>query len=97
MVVNAAQAYGDIGGKIDVSLSKGSHKTGLIKFRDYAGGLDPAINPYIFINILTTKGTFGTGLGLYLAYSVIKGEFNGEISFDSDNMGTTFYISIPIM
>ncbi len=97
LVVNAAQAYGDIGGKIDVSLSKGPHKTALIKVRDYAGGLDPAIKPYIFKNILTTKGTFGTGLGLYLAYSVIKGEFNGEISFDSDNMGTTFYISIPIM
>ena len=97
LVVNAAQAYGDIGGKIDVSLSKGPHKTALIKVRDYAGGLDPAIKPYIFKNILTTKGTFGTGLGLYLAYSVIKGEFNGEISFDSDSMGTTFYISIPIM
>lgn len=97
LVVNAAQAYGDIGGKIDVSLSKGPHKTALIKVRDYAGGLDPAIKPYIFKNILTTKGTFGTGLGLYLAYSVIKGEFNGEISFDSDDMGTTFYISIPIV
>lgn len=97
LVVNAAQAYGDIGGKIDVSLSRGPNKMALIKVRDFAGGLDPTIKPYIFKNILTTKGTFGTGLGLYLAYSVIKGEFNGEISFDSDDMGTTFYISIPIM
>ena len=97
LVVNAAQAYGDIGGKIDVSLSSGPNKMALIKVRDFAGGLDPTIKPYIFKNILTTKGTFGTGLGLYLAYSVIKGEFNGEISFDSDDMGTTFYISIPIM
>lgn len=97
LVVNAAQAYGDIGGKINVSLSRGPNKMALIKVRDFAGGLDPTIKPYIFKNILTTKGTFGTGLGLYLAYSVIKGEFNGEISFDSDDMGTTFYISIPIM
>lgn len=97
LVVNAAQAYGDIGGKIDVSLSRGPNKMALIKVRDFAGGLDPTIKPYIFKNILTTKGTFGTGLGLYLAYSVIKGEFNGEISFDSDDMGTTFYISIPVM
>lgn len=97
LVVNAAQAYGNSGGKIDVSLSKGPNKMALIKVRDYAGGLDPSIKPYIFKNILTTKGTFGTGLGLYLAYSVIKGEFNGEINFDSDDMGTTFYISIPVV
>ena len=97
LVVNAAQAYGNSGGKIDVSLSKGPNKMALIKVRDYAGGLDPSIKPYIFKNILTTKGTFGTGLGLYLAYSVIKGEFNGEINFDSDDMGTTFYISITVV
>lgn len=96
LVVNAAQAYGNIGGKIEVSLSKGPNNIALIKVRDFAGGLDPTIKPYIFKNILTTKGTFGTGLGLYLAYSVVKGEFNGEINFDSDDMGTTFYISIPI-
>lgn len=96
LVVNAAQAYGDDGGKIEVSVEKAPKNSVLIKVRDFAGGLDPEIKPYIFKNILTTKGTFGTGLGLYLAYSIIKGEFNGEISFESDdNMGTTFYISIP--
>lgn len=97
LVVNAAQAYGDKGGKIDVVVEKAPKNSVLIKVRDYAGGLDPEIKPYIFKNILTTKGTFGTGLGLYLAYSIIKGEFNGDISFESDEgMGTTFYISIPV-
>ena len=97
LVVNAAQAYGDKGGKIDVTVEKSPKNSVLIKIRDYAGGLEPEIKPYIFKNILTTKGTFGTGLGLYLAYSIIKGEFNGDISFESDEgMGTTFYISIPV-
>ena len=97
LVVNAAQAYGDKGGKIDVTVEKAPKNSVLIKISDYAGGLDPEIKPYIFKNILTTKGTFGTGLGLYLAYSIIKGEFNGDISFESDEgMGTTFYISIPV-
>ena len=97
LVVNAAQAYGDKGGKIDVTVEKSPKNSVLIKISDYAGGLDPEIKPYIFKNILTTKGTFGTGLGLYLAYSIIKGEFNGDISFESDEgMGTTFYISIPV-
>ncbi len=97
LVVNAAQAYGDKGGKIDVTVQKAPKNSVLIKISDYAGGLEPEIKPYIFKNILTTKGTFGTGLGLYLAYSIIKGEFNGDISFESDEgMGTTFYISIPV-
>ena len=51
------------------------------------------INSYVFKNILTTRGT---GLGLYLAYSVIKGNFNGDITFDTaQGAGTTFYIVIP--
>ena len=97
LVVNAVQAYGENGGKVEVIVEKAPKNNALIKVRDYAGGLDPEIKPYVFKNILTTKGTFGTGLGLYLAYSIIKGEFNGEINFESDDgMGTTFYISIPI-
>lgn len=98
LVVNAAQAYGDNGGKIEVSVEKAPKSKALIKVSDYAGGLSEEIKPYIFKNILTTKGTFGTGLGLYLAYSVIKGEFNGKIDFQSEKgEGTTFYISIPIV
>lgn len=98
LVVNAVQAYGQNGGKVEVIVEKAPKNNALIKVRDYAGGLDPEIKPYVFKNILTTKGTFGTGLGLYLAYSIIKGEFNGEINFESDEgMGTTFYISIPIV
>ncbi len=97
LVINAVQAYKDKGGKIDIIVEKALKDKALIKVIDYAGGLDPEIKPYIFKNILTTKGTFGTGLGLYLAYSIIKGEFNGDISFESDDkMGTTFYICIPI-
>ena len=96
LVVNAVQAYGENGGKVEVIVEKAPKNKALIKVRDYAGGLDPEIKPYVFKNILTTKGTFGTGLGLYLAYSIIKGEFNGEINFESDEgMGTTFYISLP--
>ena len=96
LVVNAAQAYGDKGGKIDITVEKAPKNQALIKVSDYAGGFSEDIKPYIFKNILTTKGTFGTGLGLYLAYSVIKGEFNGNIDFKSEKgEGTTFYISIP--
>ena len=98
LVVNAAQAYKDKkGGKIEITVSKAPQDMAMIKVVDYAGGLDEKIKPYIFKNILTTKGTSGTGLGLYLAYSVIKGNFNGDITYETEKgEGTTFYIQIPV-
>ena len=71
-------------------------ETVLITVKDYAGGIDEKIVPFVFKNILTTKGTNGTGLGLYLVYSIVKGEFNGDITFDTKvGEGTTFYIRLP--
>lgn len=98
LVVNGIQAYKEKnGGKIEVIVIKKDSKNALIKIQDYAGGIDETIAPYIFKNILTTKGTIGTGLGLYLAYSVIKGNFNGDITFETKKGdGTTFYITIPL-
>ncbi len=44
----------------------------------------------------TTKGKNGTGLGLYMSYSTIRGKFNGEMTFESEEgKGTTFTITIP--
>lgn len=95
LIVNAVQAYKEKGGKVEVILTKAPDNMALIKVIDYAGGMDESIKPYVFKNILTTKGTLGTGLGLYLAYSVIKGEFGGEITFESEvGVGTTFYVAI---
>ena len=46
--------------------------------------------------MVTTKGKNGTGLGLYMSYSTIKGKFNGTLNFISEeNKGTTFIITIP--
>ncbi len=96
LIVNAAQAYGEKGGKIDIIVRKLNDYC-IINVIDYADGIDESIKPYIFKSILTTKGISGTGLGLYIAYSVIKGEFNGELCFDSKKgFGTTFSIKIPL-
>lgn len=98
LVVNAAQAYKNTnGGKIKVVVMKGPESMAIVKVIDFAGGISEEIASNIFKTILTTKGIEGTGLGLYLAYSVIKGNFNGEINFDTEKgVGTTFYIKIPI-
>ncbi|MNI49566.1 Sporulation kinase E [compost metagenome] len=97
LIVNAVQAYGEGSGKVDVVLSRAPENKALIRITDYANGISDDIKPFIFKNILTTKGTKGTGLGLYLAYSVIKGEFGGNITFESEiGHGTTFYVTLPL-
>lgn len=94
LIVNAVQAYPEgQGGKVDVDVSKAPEGKCIIKITDFAGGIPDNIKDNVFKNILTTKGTKGTGLGLYLAYSVIKGEFLGDITFETEKGGgTTFYI-----
>lgn len=97
LILNSVQAYEKKGGKVIVTIDKTKNNKAIVKIMDFAGGLSPDIEPYIFKNILTTKGTFGTGLGLYVSYSVIKGEFNGDIVFNTEKgIGTTFIITVPI-
>lgn len=96
IIVNALQAYEDKGGEVNIAVYK-EEENAVISVKDFAKGIPEYIRNSIGKNILTTKGVSGTGFGLYLAYSVIKGSFGGEITFDTKTgEGTTFYIKIPI-
>lgn len=95
IVINAIQAYNEKGGEVNLSVYNEGNNS-VIAIEDFAGGIPEHIRENIGKNILTTKGVSGTGFGLYLAYSVIKGAFGGEITFDTElGKGTTFYITIP--
>jgi signal transduction histidine kinase len=54
------------------------------------------IQEKLFKKMVTTKGKNGTGLGLYISQSIIKGSFNGNIYFNSTDDETIFYIKMPI-
>ena len=48
-------------------------------------------------NVKKLKDTEGTGLGLYIARSVIQ-HAGGNIRFESEEgKGTTFYITVPLV
>ena len=50
----------------------------------------------LFNQMITTKGKNGTGLGLFMSYSTIKGQFKGDMNFTSKvGSGTTFNIILP--
>jgi DNA-binding LacI/PurR family transcriptional regulator/signal transduction histidine kinase len=67
----------------------------LISIKDYGPGIPEAIRAAIFKKMVTTRGKNGTGIGLMLSYSTVKGRFGGDLYFNTDNkLGTTFYIKL---
>jgi len=96
IIINAIEAYKDSRGDIDLIIEKVDENNILFTIKDYAYGMDEEVKNKLFKQMITTKGKDGTGLGLYMSYSTIKGRFGGNMWFDSvKGNGTTFYIQIP--
>ncbi|MDA2635246.1 ATP-binding protein [Bacillus cereus] len=66
-----------------------------ITFTDNGTGIPPAIQDYIFDPFFSTKDS-GTGLGLSVTKKIIQNH-NGTLKMTSNEDGTTFTISIPIL
>lgn len=97
MISNAIQAYnGEPNKTIDMFLHT-QDKTIIISIQDYGMGMSKEVQNKLFKEMITTKGKNGTGLGLFMSYSNIRGHFNGNITFESEpNKGTTFNIILPL-
>lgn len=95
IISNSIQAYEGLPGKVDLLVSKNDEDISFV-FRDFGKGISEEIKPRLFKEMVTTKGKNGTGLGLYMSYSTIKGRFGGNMWFTSrEGEGTCFYIMIP--
>jgi signal transduction histidine kinase len=95
IIVNAIYAYEGANGIIEFNAY---YKGGAVEFaiRDHAKGIPDALKNKLFKEMITTKGKDGTGLGLYMSYSTIRGRFGGNMWLESEvGVGTTIYISIP--
>jgi len=56
-----------------------------------------SVKSKLFKEMVTTKGSKGTGIGVYMAYSTIKGKFGGTMTIDSkEGKGTSVNITIPL-
>jgi signal transduction histidine kinase len=86
---------------VTVSTSSNSCPSGgrgvQIKVTDNGGGISPAIVDKIFQPFFTTKPTGqGTGLGLSLAYDIVKAH-GGELKVETkEKEGTDFIIQLPV-
>ena len=94
VITNAKHAMPE-GGKLFVSTYEKDNFV-FIKFEDTGTGISEENLHKIFEPYFTTKAT-GTGLGLPLAYKVIK-EHGGDIFVNSKKgEGTAFIFSLPIL
>ena len=65
--------------------------------KDRGTGISPNVLDKLFKSMVTSKGTMGTGLGLYISNVVIRGKFNGEMWGENrEGGGSIFGISIPL-
>lgn len=96
IIHNSMDAYHGQGGIIDINVYRDEDENNVISIEDWAGGISEEIRPYIFKKLVKVNDMPTTGVGLYLAYSVIKGSFGGDIKFDTKTgRGTKFYIILP--
>ena len=94
-----------ISNSIEVSKSEDVIILGAYKERDkvifyvknFGEKIPEEVQCKIFNKMVTTKGKNGTGLGLYISKSIIKGRFNGEMYFNTNYKETTFFIKIPLV
>lgn len=97
MITNAIQSYeGKTEKIINLIVDKIDNEL-IISVKDYGCGLPENVKEKLFKEMITTKGKNGTGLGMYMSYSTVKANFNGNITFESEaGKGTTFNIILPI-
>lgn len=98
IISNAIQAYqaqGETNKDIDFRIYKEGSNI-VFKIQDYAGGLPENVQEKLFKEMITTKGKNGTGLGLFMSYSNIKAHFSGNLRYETSNVGTSFFIEIPM-
>ena len=96
ILMNACDALGEEGGKIEVR-TRATLDGVRLEFHDDGPGIPPEVQGRLFDPFFTTKPVGkGTGLGLSLSHGIID-RHGGRISVDPDvEEGTTFSIDLPL-
>jgi PAS domain S-box-containing protein len=93
LVSNARDALPS-GGTVRIATLARDERAVLV-VHDNGSGIEPALRERIFEPFFTTKPGRGTGLGLYVVYSIVTG-LGGEIELQTDSgAGTRIAVSLP--
>jgi PAS domain S-box-containing protein len=100
-LLSNAIKYTPNGGKVRISLLLDEKKNVILKISDTGYGIPKNQQDKIFTKLFRAdnvigKDTEGTGLGLYIAKSIVE-QAGGKLWFESkENHGTTFYAALPL-
>ncbi len=84
------------GGEIEVEITPDQDNLHIM-VKDRGAGVSEHVKAKLFKTMVTSKGTMGTGLGLYISNAVIRGKFRGTMWVkDREGGGSVFGISIPL-
>jgi len=97
LISNSIEAYNGESGEIDLVIQKSNNNLEIV-VKDYGCGIPEKVKEKLLKSMITTKGKNGTGLGLYISYSTIKGKFGGTIHIESEEgKGTIITVIIPMV
>lgn len=97
LLTNAAHAVSGLPGdrqRIGIRIATRKREVE-IQVEDRGAGISPEVLPRIFDPLFTTKGTLGTGLGLYLSSQIVN-ELGGRLEVETkQGEGTRFSVILP--
>lgn len=97
LISNAIYAQNKVGGGVIVLGVHREEENLKIYVRDTGPGVEPRVRDRLFREMITSKGTQGTGLGLYISNAVVRGKFDGTMWVEDNPVGgTVFGLSIPL-
>ena len=96
LFLNAVDALGDEGGRLEVTLEDGDDGAVEVRIIDDGAGISPEAVEHIFEPFFTTKEAGrGSGLGLMVVKDIVE-EHGGELTVASaEGEGTTFTLRFP--
>ena len=97
LVSNAIYAQKQVGGGKIVIGMKADKEELHVSVADTGPGVSPNVRARLFKEMITSKGTMGSGLGLYISNAVVRGKFGGTMWLqDNPGGGAVFGFSIPL-